>query len=292
VTNSLRLVDGATSIWLRPAQPTGLDAIFLQTSDIPLASPRVVEQERPGRSGHTDLTSLHDATTFRARVLIRDDNIGSLGTRHQILDTLRGMTAANKRPYLYVQRDGWPAERRALLRGDSASCVVDRLAAVLLDVSLQYVIPAGVLEDTTTQTAVLRPTTVTSGRTYAKTYPWAYTPSSAGSTVTATSSGNVSTPPVLRLYGGFTEPIVANLTTGQVIELDGVSLAAGQYLEIDVDARTVRLNGDPSLSYYNKINFGTTSWWELQPGANLITMSAGTQDATCELDVIFNDRWA
>lgn len=296
MTNSIRIVDGATSVWLRPPTPSASDAIICASSELPLAAPRVVGQQRVGRSGVTDLTSLHDSTTFRCRLLVRNDAVGSLGTRHQIADLLRSLTAAHKRPFLYIQRDGWSGERRAELRGDSASYVVDKISAVMLDISLQWVVPAGVLEDPTQQVGTLRPTTSHTGRSYPRSYVsgsgWSYTPAGAGSTVTVTSSGTIPTPPILRAYGAFTEPVITNLTTGGVIELDAVSVSAGSYLEIDVGARTVLLNGDPSLSYYNKINFATTSWWELQPGANLISMTTGTQDASCELDVLWNDNFS
>lgn len=289
MTNSIRLVDGSTTVWLRPAAPAASDAIICQSSELALAGPRAVVQERVGRAGNSDLTSLYNGSTFRASLIVRD--AGGI-TRHQTIDTLRAMLAAHKRPYLYVLRDGWTAERRALLRGDSITNPVEKLSVARMEVSLQFVVPAGVLEDPVQQLAVLRPTTVAVGISLPVSLPAAFTPGGLGTTVLVTSAGNVPTSPVLRLYGGFTEPVVANLTTGQAVELDGVSVAAGSYIEVDVAARTVLLNSDPAQNYYSRLAFATTSWWDLQPGPNLISMSTGSQDASCELDVLWRDQWA
>jgi hypothetical protein len=82
------------------------------------------------------------------------------------------------------------------------------------------------------------------------------------------------------------------VTLGEVFELDNVTLVDGQYLEIDMDAKTVLLNGDSSLSYYNKINFTTSTWWQLQPGTNQLLVGAASLDATCELDFFWRDHFA
>jgi hypothetical protein len=291
MTTSMRLVaeDGATTIvWLRPSQPSTNDAIFLQNSELPMAGPRVVDQPRAGASGRLDLTQYHDSTTFKADLVIQDDGTY---TRHQYIDILRQTAAPARRPYLYVLRDGWLSERRAALRGDAQTVVVDKLSAVRLVASIQFAVPDGVLEDTALSTAVIRPASSTVGRTYPKTYPWAYASANTSNALVVTSNGTVSTPPLLRLYGAFTDPVISNLTTGQRLKLTSVSLSDGQYLEIDMANRTIYLNSDPAQSYYSKLDFTTSTWWELQPGQNLITATATSLDASCELDLFWRDRW-
>jgi hypothetical protein len=291
VTNTVRLVDGSTVIWLRPSQATRIDPIICSSHELTTPAPRVVTQQRSGRDGVDDLTQYHDSASFKANLLVFDDVTNSL-TRHQVADTLRAISAPQKRPYLYIQRDGWLTERRCQLRADPHSYVVDRNAMQRLQVSLQFEIPGGVLEDVNQSTAVIRPILASLGRTYTKSYPWAFVAGSGGTNSIITSQGNVSTPPLMRMYGGCSNPTVKNVTTGQQLSFTNVSLAAGQYLEIDVAARTVYLNGDSSLSYYNKLDFTVSAWWELQPGANSIATSTTAQDASCELDMFWYDRWA
>jgi hypothetical protein len=288
VTNTVRLVDGATIVWLRPAAPAHTDQVFCASHEITFPAAQVVDQPLAEDDGILDVTARHGGATFRATLVIRD----AATTRHQAADQLRAILAPSKRPTLIVQRDGWSGERQAVVRGDTWACITDRTAGVILHATIQAAIPGGVLEDTATQTAVIRPSaTSATGRTYPKTYPWSYTPANAGSVATLTSAGNVATAPMLRLYGACTEPVILNVTTGQQIELDDLTLVDGQYLDIDLDARTVLLNGDPSLSYYDRINFATSTWWKLQPGANIINVAVATSDASCELDVSWTDRW-
>jgi hypothetical protein len=288
MTNTLRLVDGDTTIILRPNMPSRADPIVVQSHELTMPTPRVLDQVRAGRSGVDDLTQYHDAAVFKAALIVRGD--GAL-TRHQYMDLLRGLAAPYKRPYLYIQRDGWPSERRAMLRGDPVTSVVERHSVVRLEASIQFQIPGGVLEAPDPLSSVtIRPTIATTGKTYPVTYPKTYV-AGGGSATLVTSGGNVPTPPLLRLYGTCTDPVIRNVTTGQQLEFDNISIAAGNYLEVDVEARTVLLNGDPALSYYSKLNFTTSDWWDLQPGANLITVATGSQDASCELDLYYRDRW-
>jgi hypothetical protein len=288
VTTSIRLTDGANTVWLRPAAPTSGDQVVCSTHELSFPEPEAVEQPNPDDAGINDQTARWGSGTFRADLTIRD---GAM-TRHEMVDLLRSMLAPNKRPTLYIQRDGWLTERQATVRGNAWTCVVDRVAALMLKASLQVIVPAGVLEDTTEQVAVIRPTATSStGRSYPKTYPWAYTPAASGSSTVVTSSGTVETPMQMRLYGGCTDPVVTNVTTGAVFELDNITLTAGQYLDIDMAARTVLLNGDPAQNYYGKVNFTTSTWWRLQPGANTIRVAVATSDASCELDITWRDRW-
>jgi hypothetical protein len=291
ITGTVRLVDGSTVIWLRPNPISSTDAIFCSSHELTTPAPRTVTQPRSGRDGIDDLTTFHDDATFKAALLIQDDTVNSL-TRHQVADNLRAICAPAKRPYLYIQRDGWLSERRCQLRAEPHSYVVDSNAVQRLLVSLQFSVPDGVLEDVNQSSVVIRPVLATIGRTYTKAYPWSYVSGSGGINALVTSAGSVSTPPLIRIYGACTDPTIRNLTTEQELSLSGITLLDGQYLEIDVKNRNVYLNGDPSLSYYNTLDFTTSSWWELQPGINAISASTTSQDASCELDLFWMDRWA
>lgn len=292
MTTSVRLYDGTTTLWLRTVTPVGTDPIIARSYDLTSAAPRVNTQPYAGRSGVNDLTEFHDGATFQTNLVIRD--LGGL-TRHQWVDQLRAMLQPRNRPYLYLQRDGWLTERRALVRGASLTNPVDRVSKARLEVSLQVEIPSGVLESATMSSDTIRPASAAAGRTYPQVFPFAYTAGDSGSvkiiTTGAGEYGVAPTPAVMRYYGACTDPEVINQTLGETFALTGVTLSAGQYMEIDMGNRTVLLNGDPALSYYSAIDFAVSTWWELQPGANLLTASAATTDASCELDVFWFNRY-
>jgi hypothetical protein len=293
VTYTIRLDDGTSTITLRPAAPSGTDPYICTGETLASAAPREAVQAFAGKSGVNDLTQFHDAAVFQATLYIQDS--GGI-TRHQYIDQLRAMLRPANRPYLYLQRDGWLTERRALVRGASLTAPIDRLSGTRVETSLQVTIPAGVLESAVLSSDNTRPGSTSSGRTYPRTDPWSYTPGASGATKFLTVGGGevgaTDTPLLMRLYGACTEPVITNVTLGEVFELDNVTLADGQYLEIDMDAKTVLLNGDTSLSYYNKINFTTSTWWQLQPGTNQLLVGAASLDTTCELDFEWRDHFA
>lgn len=292
MTTSVRLgdADGNTLLWIRPQMASVDDAIFCEDDEIPMAGPRVVDQARPGRSGIIDRTGFHDGTTYKASIIIQDTSDGT--SRHEWADTLRGLVAPSQRPYLYVQRDGWPGERRAQVRGDSFSFVSNGQAAVLLRGSLQLVIPDGEFEDSVQQMASIFPLAASVGVSFPISFPLSFTVSASPNAVILTSGGNQPTPPLLRIYGACTDPAITNTTTGQQIKFSGLSVTAGSYLDVDVAGREVLMNGDPNLSFYSKLDFTQSTWWEIQPGQNLITVTTTSQDSSCELYVFWRDRWA
>lgn len=292
MTYTIRLEGDTDTVVLRPAQPSAADPIVCGKENLTSAAPRVVEQSRPGRSGVDDLTAFHDGATWQADLTVFD--VGGL-TRHQWVDRLRGMLRPSLRPWLVMQRDGWLTERRARVRGGNLTAPIDYLSGQRVETSIQVVLPDGKWQSPIQSSDSLRPTSST-GRAYPRVYPWAYTPASSGAvkiiTVGSGEYGVAPTPVLMRLYGSFTDPIITNQTTGEVFELDGVSVTAGNYLEIDMDAKTVLLNGSAGSSYYSKINWATSSWWQLQPGGNELTVGATTLDASCELDLFWSTRYA
>lgn len=125
------------------------------------------------------------------------------------------------------------------------------------------------------------------------TFPWTFPlvfAGAAGATgaITVTNSGDYPSRPVLRIAGPVTGPVVENITTGQKLRLTGISLGAADYLDVDMDARTVVLNGSASRR-------GTiaseSEWWSLAPGDNLVRFGAAAYNAGALLTVTYRDAW-
>lgn len=291
MTNTVRLANSQYNLTLRPSVPSGTDPFFLTDSSLVLPAIRVDQYPRTGRDGVDDFTQFFDNATFTASLKVQD--IGGT-TRHQSVDILKALCAPTAGAQLFIQRDGWLNERWANVRGDTFSCVIGNKSRVILDVSLQLSLPEGILQDTVLQTRVLNPQGANVGRIYSttqKVYPWNYVLGNSNFASTIVAGGTIPVYPMLRIYGGCTNPVIKNVTTGKSISFIGLTLADGQYLDINISKRTIYLNSNPSLSYYAFLDFTASSWWSLNPGNNIVSVNAATADASSSLSVLWYDGW-
>lgn len=131
--------------------------------------------------------------------------------------------------------------------------------------------------------------TAAGGKTYTYSYKRKYNPSSGG-TVTFNNTGSVPTPPVIRVYGYCTSPQV--ILQGQSVDtrliLTG-EVSAGDYLEIDCSARTVKLNGTTSrLNLLDPVN---STFFSLPTGTGTVQMVASNFDANARVDLIYRSAF-
>lgn len=88
---------------------------------------------------------------------------------------------------------------------------------------------------------------------------------------TVTNLGNAGYFPRFTLAATIANPVLTNTTTGAVFSL---TLSGGGTVAIDFANHTVTQGG---VNRYSTVNFSTSTWWELAPGANVITVTgAGT----------------
>jgi hypothetical protein len=123
------------------------------------------------------------------------------------------------------------------------------------------------------------------GRTYNRTYPLTYAAGGTGGNLTATNTGNFPTRPVLTITGPSTSPRVENVTAGKHLLFD-LTLGVGDFLVVDLDARTILLGG--TASRYSSLAAGS-SWWDLAPGDNLLKFTSA--DSMGTLEVRYRSAW-
>jgi hypothetical protein len=111
----------------------------------------------------------------------------------------------------------------------------------------------------------------------------------ASAIVNVENVGNIGTPPTLRVYGIIDNPEIRNETTGQSIFIDNVSLAAGEYIDIDVATRTAV--SSVSGNIYSRVRFPGTTWWLLEPGVNDIQLRGVSTGAGVQVTVYWRDAW-
>ena len=96
-------------------------------------------------------------------------------------------------------------------------------------------------------------------------------------------------PPRYRIDGPITNPTIRNATTGEELRFI-TTLATGEWLDIDVTARTALLNG--VTDRYSTVQFPGSTWFLLQPGNNDIRLLALTSGAPAALTVYWRSAWA
>lgn len=125
----------------------------------------------------------------------------------------------------------------------------------------------------------------TGGLTVPHTVPFSVDSVSISGTVEVFNAGNAATAPRLIVYGPVDTPRITNVTTGQALVANLV-LAAGEYLDIDLEAHSAMIGGTAS-----RRGFISGQWWELAPGNNTIAFNAPVYQADAAVQIIWRDAW-
>lgn len=128
---------------------------------------------------------------------------------------------------------------------------------------------------------------VTGGLTVPFTVPFTIGASVLSGRRQVTNAGTATVGLTLRIDGPVEDPRVSVLADGTVTTLTiGLTLLAGQWLEVDTGARTVYLNGTSSRrgSAYG-------GWPMLPSGAHELAFDAATYEASAQLSASWRDAW-
>lgn len=276
----LRLRDGAHELVLSPA--TGYHRAQL---DVGSPAVRAVTQSRPGQDGEDDTTAHFGAAAVSLQVLLEPAPGRTLTA---MVDALRRFCHPAARPFLILERDG--SQRRIRLRADQTSSPITSPTHQRVQVSWRA--PDGVMESAAEQVGTATATTdMRAGRVYPRSYPLRYASSSPLGAVTVVNDGTAPTWPVLRLYGPVTDPRVENQTTGERLLFTGLSVAAGDWLEVDCRERTVLVNGLPGQSRLSRLSFVDSEFLTLQPGSNTLRYFPPVFAAGARLEVRYRSAW-
>lgn len=142
-----------------------------------------------------------------------------------------------------------------------------------------------IYDNTETAQSVSLPTS-TGGLTWPAVWPAVWSATTQSGSMTVVNSGNFSAPWSARIDGPCDTPRIVNVTTGQFLEFT-LTLAAGEWLDVDSDARTVVFGG--TASRYSTIAAGST-WWDFEPGNTEIAFRASTTTAAT-LTVTSRSAW-
>ena len=263
------------------------------------AAVRAVSEDWANADGSSDTTKWVSS----AAVTIDLAAVGAAGgdSIGQVLDKIGGLCLPWARPWLVVTDTEWPAPRQIQLRFDSHSHQYE--LDTIRQVQLSFKGPRGLWEDTTLQIfdigADVPDSTglvfTSASGTLAHSATGYVFPASTGQSPSVIGiSGNARPRWTAKLYGPATGPKLTRADTGQSVNFtDGLTLGAGQYLQIDPQARSALLGNDPDASRLANLDFATSEWFPLDPGqANRLRYhaSSGTTGGTIAV-ITVNPVW-
>ena len=120
------------------------------------------------------------------------------------------------------------------------------------------------------------------GLTWPITWPAVWSATQVTGVVTLTNPGNITGPVTLRINGPVTGPTVTHIGSGLTLTFSSsLTLSAGEWLTVDMEARTVLANGQASRSGW----VTNRGWFGLEPGVNQFAYGAAVYNSTTTVQV-------
>lgn len=276
VPAALTLTDTYGSLTIRPPQPNVSDPIVLKEWDLGSPEVRVTSTPQSGADGTYDGAGFTGARTVTFDLVIFGD---ALHSPYWYAERLASMAHPARRPTLSIVRptldtggDAWTME----LRGNPFAITYGRRAAALLEMQLVFNAPKGyLLSPLRNYTSVPATLAVLTGMSLPFTLPMNLgTGSGTNPGLTFTVDGSAPVAPVIAIYGPVTDPVIS--WGSEQFAFDGLTLGVGDYVVIDMDAGTVRLQGGPDASVYHLVDFARSTFWRFPPGLNTVTYLASS----------------
>jgi hypothetical protein len=255
------------------------DPYWLITLDLGFPDVRDSTAGLPGRSGEYDTTTYHGARAVTAELRVRHDQVTA---RDVLYDQLLGYCAPRYRAWLYISKGGWSEERRLLVRGAQVSSAHTPQTVESLPVQVGWRAPGGVIESANLLEQTLFPVSGDEGGAALPwTFPLTFDPGYVPGSAAVTNAGTTISYPYVDIYGYCADPVLKNLTTGEQIGFVGLTVQAGDFLRLDLAERVALLTNDRGQSRYSLIDFASSSWWGLTPGATDVAFVPVNPGPTC-----------
>lgn len=281
-------------VWSLKLEAPGLNTLdfgepgwHVEDVDLGHAGPRTTASDAVDADGTIDTTSLSGSRSIAVRVSATPDatDVESMQRR------LKAFTNLRLRPTLHVTRSQG-TERIATVRFERWS---EQLSDQMGTFIAQWVVPSGILESaeqhSATATASGDPEEL--GFTFDLEFDLTFPAMDPQGSVQIVNSGDRDAYPLIRLYGPWSDEVsISNDTSGKALVFDGMSVSAGDFLEIDMRTKTIRLNGDPTAARNQFLVFPDSSWWTLQPGEQRIRFEAETFTAPAQAQIIWRDAYS
>jgi len=130
--------------------------------------------------------------------------------------------------------------------------------------------------------------TSTGGFSFPLTFPLNFGTARVGGTVSCNNLGNFESLPLIRIYGPVNAPEIKNVTDSNKYIKVNMVVSSGDYLEINLDSKTIMLNGTASRYLY--LNSGS-NWFSLLSGNNSLTFKDSGGNVLGYAQIIFRSSW-
>jgi hypothetical protein len=282
---SVKIVDGAREMILLPRQTSG---VLLQAIDAPMPEVREIVENRTDDDGTRDTTSLFGARACSIELLVTQ-------SPRAVEDELTRFLHPRSRPYLVVEDDGWSQARRLGLRAGTfdAPLTLDTARWDGRRISVGWKVPTGIWEadETTEETVVADAASGGVGFSLPFSLPLALTATTDTGAYTVSNLGSIPSHFVARLYGPCSGPVLKNESTGEEIRFTTtLSLASGEYVEIDTRERTANLLSTEN-SRLSMLDFAATSWWRIEPGETEIRYAPQISSPGAAAVITYRPAW-
>ncbi len=263
----LRLADSHDDITVRQVPAGSGDPVVCREFDPGAPEIRESVQPRTGGDGTIDASAYTGSRVVTFDLVVFGDQTDSA---YGYAERLAAMAHPTRRPWLYVQREGLGEEWRIGLRGNPFSIAYGRRAAALLELSLTFTAPEGYFESGVRGIDSGAAPATSEGLILPTTFPIVLGGDIGSFNHPLTVGSSVPVAPLLYFYGPAADPR-AELATGEVFSTAGLGLDSGQFLQVDMAAGTVLLNGDRGSSVYHLVDWSESSFWRLHPGTNYVS---------------------
>lgn len=280
-------VHDSTGVQLLPllADPT-TDPILIEKLEVDPPNVRAQTQDRAQAHGASDRTRYYGAAAVTLEGTFVGDDADEPWT---YADRLKALWRVDRRNYLHVQRVDWPELRRIQFRGDKPTAALTEIQS-----SFQFtaVAPGGMWEAVDEDAAYVFPlNAATPGLALPWTLPMAFPPGGSPGGLTLQVGGTVDCYPIVDLYGKAGGAITIEYAGRVVTFKSSAAVEPGHFWRIDFDAHTVLVDGDPSLSRYDQIDFPNSDWWSLEPGPAVVSLQVPDPDVGCHAVLRWRRRW-
>lgn len=124
--------------------------------------------------------------------------------------------------------------------------------------------------------------------TFPFTLPTSFGDYNAPGELIITNGGNADVSPVIRIYGGLTDPTIVHMNTQKNVSLVG-TVQPGDFWELDFKNETIYLNGDRTLALIGKLDVANSEFFTLLAGDNTLRISGTSPDSSAYGQVIWRD---
>lgn len=295
----LRLHNGTEQVVIRPRRVGGRDPVICRTWDLGSPDVRYTSTPNPGADGVTETGGFLGSRTVTLELQI----MGGLDpvTREEhdaywYVSRLIRMTHPAANPILSVSRyDDLSAGKdepwQMVLRGNPYSVVFGSRAAAVIELQLTFTCPGGQLESTLRSFATrdvpedddlatdwIFPAVFPKGfGLMGATYPILSIPVGGDSAVT----------PIVYISGPVKDPEIRG-DEGEVFAFDGLTLAGGETVQIDMGTGDIRLGRVDSgviyddMSAYGAVDWGVSTYWTWAPGVHRLSYLSTTGTVTVQ----------